>query len=287
MPTVANAIVAIHLLLVGAVSFDAPSLGSDARDDYVAISASTADRSGNALGGGGSSDHAALTDYRRLPTGVCFPTAETEALGDDCSGALALDAPALECADDETPLDPLYTRTRATADDPWTAWELANPGSCLAPADLAPAVQRAFQRLPIAPPDLAVEPPNGWTLVNFETITYADTAETTDQDFDIALLGVAVEVRAHATDYSFDFGDGSAPVSSEDPGAPWPDQTISHEYTDTGTRTIALTTTWTGQFRIAGTAPWTDVTGTAATTTTSPAIDVLEAHSRLVDSTLD
>ena len=45
---------------------------------------------------------------------------------------------------------------------------------------------------------------------------------------------------------------------------------------------VTLSTTWKGQFRITGTPTWTDVTGTATTTTTADPIQVYEARSRLV-----
>lgn len=56
----------------------------------------------------------------------------------------------------------------------------------------------------------------------------------------------------------------------------------SSPYTQVGTWTITLTTTWTGRYRLAGTTTWQPVAGTATTTTTAPPFTAVEAHARLV-----
>ncbi|WP_286219272.1 hypothetical protein [Paraoerskovia sediminicola] len=230
---------------------------------------------------------AQLVDYRRLADGICVPTDETAVLGDDCAASRTTQGGEADCPTEAQTLEPLYTRTRDSADDPWSPWTLVEAGTCLTAADLAPEMEREFQTLPITPPAMTVQPPSGWTLVHFDTIAYTEPADATAQTFDITLLGVPVEVRAESSEFTFDFGDGSTPVVTTDPGAPYPDQTVTHSYSDVGRRTISLSTTWTGQFRIVGTPTWSDITGTAETTTTAPPIDVLQAQSRLVESTLD
>ncbi|BDZ42278.1 hypothetical protein GCM10025865_15770 [Paraoerskovia sediminicola] len=228
-----------------------------------------------------------LTDFRRVPEALCSPLDTTSHLRDDCDVTRESEGGAPECAIDELARDPLFTRSRESVDHPWGPWTPVRAGRCLTAADLAPEMEREFRALPITPPTMTVQPPSGWTLVHFDTIAYTESADATAQTFDISLLGVPVEVRAESSEFAFDFGDGSAPVVTTDPGAPYPDQTVTHSYSDVGRRTISLSTTWTGQFRIAGTPTWSDITGTAETTSVAPPIDVVEARSRLVGSTLD
>ncbi|OZB50363.1 MAG: hypothetical protein B7X40_02620, partial [Cellulomonas sp. 14-74-6] len=58
-----------------------------------------------------------------------------------------------------------------------------------------------------------------------------------------------------------------------------------HVYRRLGTRTITLTTTWTGRYRVVGTTVWHDVAGTATTTATSAPFEVQELRAHLVAGT--
>ncbi|WP_049788275.1 PKD domain-containing protein [Isoptericola variabilis] len=157
--------------------------------------------------------------------------------------------------------------------------ELVAEGTCVTPADLAAEAAREFATLPITPSPLHVQPPDGWTLINVETVTYTEDAA---QDFETTLLGVPVVIRALPDEFAWDYGDGTTTVT-EHPGAPYPANTVGHTYTAPGEVSISLTTTWRGQFQIAGTATWTDVPGTATTTTSTGPITVHEARTRLVE----
>ena len=139
---------------------------------------------------------------------------------------------------------------------------------------------RAFRQMQIEPSQVNVQPPDGWTLVNAETIVFTETAPRT---MSTRLLGRQVEIRAVSSAYSWDFGDGSSPVVTSDPGAPYPAHTVAHTYTKRGVVTISLTTTWNGQFRLAGDSTWRDVPGEATTVSSSGGLEVLEARARLVE----
>ncbi|WP_147525051.1 hypothetical protein [Cellulomonas timonensis] len=52
-----------------------------------------------------------------------------------------------------------------------------------------------------------------------------------------------------------------------------------------GTFTITLTTTWSGQYQIAGATTWHPITGTATTTTSHPPVTIHESRSHLVADT--
>lgn len=181
------------------------------------------------------------------------------------------------------PTLPLWRQTRPAVTVPWTGlpWQLVRGYGC--PEDVVPPMTAEdFRRLPLPAPTLNVQPARSWVLVNKETIVYTDPAVvhlTTD------LLGYPMEVEATPSRFSYDFGDGSAPLTTTSPGAPWPHHDTSHVYRRLGTRTITLTTTWTGRYRVVGTTVWHDVAGTATTTATSAPFEVQELRAHLVAGT--
>ncbi|MCC2313406.1 hypothetical protein LJN51_04205 [Cellulomonas sp. zg-B12] len=160
----------------------------------------------------------------------------------------------------------------------WSPWEQVDYGTC--PADRVPAMTAEdFRRLPLPAPTLVMQPEGDWVLVNIETIVRTDPTPvvlTTD------LLGYQVEVEARPAVFAYNFGDGSEPLVTRDPGSAWPDFTTHHVYERPGQASITLTTTWTGRYRLVGTDDWLDVAGTARTTTTGPAFRIEERTSRLV-----
>ena len=146
-------------------------------------------------------------------------------------------------------------------------------------AAIAAVVATELRRLPLRSGGITLQPGTGTTLVNVETIAFTDP---TPQTFDITVLGVPVTVVARATAFSWSFEDGADPLVTTDPGAPWPEHTVSHVYRTTGARSITLTTEWTGTFRVAGSDTWQPIDGTAVTVETAPPIEVQEATNRLV-----
>ncbi|SDS01861.1 PKD domain-containing protein [Paraoerskovia marina] len=224
--------------------------------------------------------------YHRFPVFACInPEAQrSPEIAATCAAALALgELP--ECTDDEILLDPLFVSTRDNDTAPWSTWTLASGPECIGPADLADEAARAFHEMQIQPATLNVQPPNGWTIVHFDTIVHTQNPDEAAQETTTELLGTPVQIRAQPTEYTWDFGDGTTQTTN-DPGKPYPDHTITHQYTDLQTYTITLTTQWTGQYRITGATTWTDVPGTATTTSTSNPLDVLELTPRLVTDPL-
>ncbi|WP_251149797.1 hypothetical protein [Cellulosimicrobium sp. Marseille-Q4280] len=185
----------------------------------------------------------------------------------------------IECGPDEFAEGALFREVRQP-DGSWGPPELVGDEGCITPADLLAEAEREFATLPIAPSSIVVQPPDGWTLVNVPTITYTDSAE---QTFDATLLGIPVQIRATPESFAWDYADGSAPLVTSDPGGPYPDHTVHHTYEQpVESLTIGLTTSWSGQFRIAGAPTWTDVPGTATTASAAEPLQVYEARSRLV-----
>jgi len=155
-----------------------------------------------------------------------------------------------------------------------------------APPDEAPAVvpivvtAEDLQRLPISPGGLVVQPDRGWVLVNLDTIVWTDAAE---QTFSTVVLGTPVQVRVEPIDFTWDFGDASGPLVTTDPGAPFPNHSVSHVYTAaSGQRQITLTTRWAGEFEVNGSGVWQPVVGVATTAETSRPFEVRTAETSLV-----
>lgn len=229
--------------------------------------------------------------FRRGPAYRCFDgdTATTlPGLVRACPGAQTPADLTQACAPEEVAMDPLFRQTWTNAPDgsrtAVSGWEFVDDGSCVGAADLTAEAEAAFRQLTIAPSPVVVQPPDGWTVVNVPTITYTEPEE---QVLDTTLLGIPVQIRATPRSFTWDYGDGSGPVTTTDPGAAYPHHTVAHTYAQPADRvTITLTTTWSGQFRITGTPSWTDVTGTATTTSAADPLQVYEARSRLVTDDL-
>ncbi|WP_127131420.1 hypothetical protein [Georgenia sp. SYP-B2076] len=148
--------------------------------------------------------------------------------------------------------------------------------------DAAPPVvvtREDLQRLPIAPGALVVQPDRGWVLVNMDTIVWVETGA---QTFSTVVLDTPVQVRVEPVDYTWGFGDGSAPLRTTDPGAPYPDHSVSHPYTRAAADArVTLTTRWVGEFQVDGSGVWQPVAGFATTQESSAPFEVRTAHAAL------
>ncbi|EYR63953.1 hypothetical protein N866_16915 [Actinotalea ferrariae CF5-4] len=136
-----------------------------------------------------------------------------------------------------------------------------------------------FRRLPLVASVPSIQPADGRNLVNMPLIVFTDGRP---QQLATTVLGVAVIVRATPTQFSWEFGDGTAPLVTSDPGASYPDHTVSHPYPREGTYIVQLTTTWRGEFQVAGSSVWQPVDGTATTVSDPFTVTVEEAVPRLV-----
>ncbi|MFC4555309.1 PKD domain-containing protein [Georgenia faecalis] len=167
------------------------------------------------------------------------------------------------------------------------SFEWATPADPAAPGEPVPlppgepviVTAQDLQSLPIDSGGLTVQPDRGWVLVNMETIALTGAREHT---LETVVLGVPVQVRVAPVEFSWDFGDGSAPLVGTDPGAPWPDHTVAHTYTVAGDAQLTLTTQWEGAFLVEGSPDWIPVTGRAVTQEVSDPFEVVTATPRLV-----
>ena len=133
------------------------------------------------------------------------------------------------------------------------------PGSlpAISPAVTPGVVLAALRRIELPASELQVQPPNGETLVNFDTNFFTRQGEFTRT---VTLLGQRVELRIWPSQYRWVFGDGGS-LASESAGAPYPDLQITHDYRSKGGVRPRVDTTYSARFRVNGGA-WRDVDGT-------------------------
>jgi hypothetical protein len=167
--------------------------------------------------------------------------------------------------------------------DPAGPWEEVRQG-CIDITSLNPPPSPAevfsyFERLPL--PELAAQhQPPGNGLSGLPVIFYTD--DPTTETFTVDIRGFEVVINAEATAYTWTTGDRSEPtITTDHPGAAYPDETITHAYAS-GTYTTSLTVTWGATFTVDGSAP-ADVPGTTTTTGPPETFQVLQARPVLVD----
>ena len=161
------------------------------------------------------------------------------------------------------------------------------------PVDLAPAiappppvqtltpgmVARAVRSLDLPASQIWVQPPNGRTLVNFDTNFYTEQPAF---DRTVTLLGRRVDLRIWPSQFRWVFGDGFE-LPSTSPGAPYPDLLITHRYLQRGGVRPRVDTTYSARFRVDGGA-WHDVDGTVTIPGAPVALRVITATPVLVGS---
>ncbi|PZA22872.1 hypothetical protein DMO24_02735 [Modestobacter versicolor] len=182
---------------------------------------------------------------------------------------------------DRAPVDGIAPDPAAPVGQGYGGW--ANEGSsCVDVTDLNPPpspdeVFRYFQTLPLPQLTTRQQPP-GEALVGLPVIFFTDSP--TAQTFTVDIRGFTVVITATATSYAWDTGDGTV-LTTTDPGAPYPDQTITHDYSS-GTYTASLTTTWGATYAVDG-GVQADVPGTTTTQGAPVTFTVLQARTVLTD----
>ena len=111
-------------------------------------------------------------------------------------------------------------------------------------------VRTALARVPVSGAGLSWQPrKKSYTNVGVPTIVYAASPT---QSHTTSLFGHEVSITLTASRYSYDFGDGTAPLVTSRAGEPWrrgnKEARLTHHYEEVTRgderRTITLTTTW-------------------------------------------
>ena len=147
------------------------------------------------------------------------------------------------------------------------------PGETPRPPEIGPGdVLTALRRIGLPALEAKTQPADK-TLVNFETIFYAEP-----QTFarTLTLLGQRVEVEATPTTYTWHHGDGTSTQTST-PGARYPAKEVVHEYTDAQvTVSPSVDVTYSARFRVNGGA-WQEIPETVTISGPQGSLRIAEA----------
>lgn len=150
-------------------------------------------------------------------------------------------------------------------------------GESSAPTVTPGLVATALRRIDLPDSELVIQPPDGKTLVNFETNFYTE-AEPFNRT--VRLLGQRVELRIEAHSFTWHFDDGDS-VTTEEPGTPYPKLTVTHDYLQVGQYSPSVDTTWVADFRVNG-GPWRPVPGSVTIDGDPVGLRAIEARPTLV-----
>lgn len=147
------------------------------------------------------------------------------------------------------------------------------PGEGGSQAPTPGMVLRAFRHIPLPASPLIIEPPDGRTLVNFETNFYTEKERLFRS---VTLLGQRIELRIDVHSYTWHFDDGERLRTSE-PGAPYPKLQITHNYLRAGAYRPRLDTTYVADYRVNGGA-WQTVPGSVTIEGSPESLRAVEAR---------
>lgn len=219
-----------------------------------------------------------VTDVQYVRGVVCANSVGTFSL-EACGGVYTNGG--YTCPDGSDEIPPLWRRD-LQADGSWSAWVQVAPGYCATDtAAFQAALANEWASLTPAAPAIQTQPPAGSAHIGtIPTIGYVVPATRTHT---ATLAGVDVILRATATEYVWDWGDGRT-TTTTDPGAPYPNATVSHAFGAIDrTVTIVLTTVWAGEFSVDGGTTWTSIAGTITTSPAPVSFTVQSVHTRLTD----
>lgn len=119
-------------------------------------------------------------------------------------------------------------------------------------------VAKAWQRLTWPQGELTIQPPDGQTLVDFDTNFLTTSTNPTTQV--VTLLGQRVTIEATPSRYHWHFGDGTTKTTTS-PGHRYPHLDVTHDYADPAHVRCSVDVTYTGRFRV-NDDPWQQIPGT-------------------------
>ena len=124
------------------------------------------------------------------------------------------------------------------------------------------------------------QPPGPKVIISKAFIVYTNP---TPRYQTTTILDTAIDVEFTPISYTWNWGDGTT-TTTTDPGAPYPNHTVTHHYKHTDKNiTTTLTTTWTTRYRPTGHTDWHTIEGTITTTETSTPYDLVRIVTYLTD----
>ncbi len=257
----------------------APGVPDDAFDGRAGEEEFEVDGVRGEIEGGPGTTQVASTPREYLRAIAC--TGSTPMTSEDqvCSPLASGDA--LDCPGGMTPIPPLWMREQLD-DGTWSAWTAVAWYSCPSEDDLFALIEREWTELRPDPSEMSLQPDTGVVYATVPTIAIADDGPRLHSAI---LLGADVDIRATPATFTWAWGDG-AETTTADPGAPYPDATVTHAYGRAlDTATVTLTTTWSGEYRVAD-GTWAPFDTTIATTSPGLTLTVLHPRAVLVEGPL-
>jgi len=155
--------------------------------------------------------------------------------------------------------------------------------SALDPPPSPEEVSLYFQQLPLPGLGFGYQPPD-LGLVNLPEIFF--TTEPTSGSYLVDVRGYSVTIFTYVDQFIWHTGDTASPegeaIVSADPGAPYPNQTVTHTYLQRGSYPASLETVWTATYTYDGNGPYA-VPGSVTTVGATQNIEVVEAQPVLTD----
>lgn len=135
--------------------------------------------------------------------------------------------------------------------------------------------QRVRQAAPVARPGFQ---PQAAALTALPTNFRSGQPRSISRSETIA--GIPVEFRATAR-WRWAWGDGRAPLVTDEPGGSWPNLSVTHVFRRPGTKKVRLQTLWTAEYTVNGVGPFSVDGGPVEQSTVIP-VPVREARSVLI-----
>ncbi|UDY22461.1 hypothetical protein [Nocardioides sp. Kera G14] len=162
-------------------------------------------------------------------------------------GSTMCDADGQAVCADGTPMETVYFQP----DEGVAGGPRSNCPTDANAADPGPTVSdviHALERVPLPQSVLQIQPPDGETLVNFDTnfLTEAEPFDTS-----VTLVGHTVDFKIHPARFTWHYGDGETAEGTE-PGRLYPNLDVTHRYRKKGTVAASVDTTWAADYRIDG-----------------------------------
>lgn len=207
---------------------------------------------------------------------------------DSGGGALCYDY--LACSDGSVATDWVFTPAAEGAVQTYSQCpgdpaptNSAAPAASTQPTLTPGRILQAFREVPLPESDIVVQPPDGETLVNFETVFSTEAEPFTET---VRLLGRRVTLDITPTEFTWHHGDGTS-HATDWAGRPWTRgmstqevaaELVHHVYTRKARGLgVSVDTVWSARYRVDD-GPWADVGGTVTMTGAPQPLDVLEAR---------
>lgn len=139
----------------------------------------------------------------------------------------------------------------------------------------AMVTERVRQAAPVARPRFQ---PNESALTALPTNFRSGQPSSVSRSESIAGMSVDFEARAG---WRWTWGDGTAPLSTNEPGGSWPKMTVTHTFRKPGSTRVTLRTSWTAEYWVNGAGPFA-VGGGPIEQSASLTVPVKEARSVLI-----